>query len=83
MSVGVVVSVAVFPIGLVLLIAVCCCCCGNGSGYKWTYSPSPSIGKKKLGVYSMRNIFKMARDYTGKIPLLFNKDLCHIGCRAM
>ena len=45
MSVGVVVSVAVFPIGLVLLIAAYCCCSGNGSGHKWNYRPSPSISE--------------------------------------
>ena len=40
MSVGVVVSVAVFPIGLVLLIAACCCCPGKGTGHK-----CPSLGR--------------------------------------
>ena len=42
MSVGVVASVAVFPIGLGLLIATYCCCHGNTSAHKRSYSPSPS-----------------------------------------
>jgi len=40
MSVGVVVSVAVFPIGLILLIAACCCSRGKETGHK-----CPSLGR--------------------------------------
>ena len=35
----IVVSVAVFPIGLVQLIPACCYCCGNGSGHRRSTSP--------------------------------------------
>ena len=62
-SVGAVVSVAVFPIGLALLITVYCCCRGNGSGHKWTYAPSPSIGEANLVYIQYNKHFKNAERY--------------------
>ena len=56
MSVGVVVSVAVFPIGLVLLIASCCCCCGNGSGHKCLSQSGCNTHHQIIRVYAQKNI---------------------------
>ena len=73
MSVGVVVSVAVFPIGLVLLIAACCCCRRIESGHKWNYSSSPSRCSQP-GMYT-----RHVQYFTLLVLYTVSTILCYIG----